>query len=135
MSRSAATPAGRRLAAHLARRLFLPALAVLVVPPAGAQDMSFEPDYVGRHAFESTQQRILERQARRTGSEPVPAGAGSDALDTARLRALMDAQRAALAGEYARRRRLQGRVRADAWLRAEAAERGRQDGEASRRAR
>lgn len=108
------------------------ATAIVLLPPTlSAQEMSFMPDYVGQHAFKTTQDNILEsaKRDRRAGADAPP----SSRIDPAAFRALLTARKAELAPEYERRVRTQGRESANAWLRAKAAELGQLDAQTHQR--
>lgn len=114
------------------RHVFVPpllgaALVVFLALPGGtsAQDMSFQPDYLGSNALSNA----LENPADANRTPPPQAG-----LTPARQAQLreefqrrVDGHRRQLLPEYERRVRRDGRASADAWLRQTADALGRRD--------
>lgn len=111
----------------LAPLLLGSALAALFALPVGApaQDMSFQPDYIGSNALSNA----LENQA--DAGRTRPPATGLTPARQAQLRnefqRRVDGHRRKLLPEYERRVQRDGRASADAWLRQTADTLGRRD--------
>ncbi len=86
-----------------------------------AQEMSFNPDYVGSNAFSSSMDRVIAPKDGKKKADPR--------APISRTGSTQDARMQALQAEYMRRYREDGEVSANAWAR----EMGRRDAEAARR--